>query len=243
MYQNYIFDLYGTLIDIRTDEYSAGFWRKAAGIFSRRGASYTPGELHGYYIKLVRREKIREHLLHPTIRYIDIDLLRVFRKIYLRRGVSPSEDLLLETAERFRTASTEHICLYDGVIDLLDSLRADGKRIFLLSNAQRSFTVPELRRVGLYDYFDGIMISSDERICKPEPAYFRRLLQRYDLDPAESIMIGNDPYSDIRGACSVGMDSLYIHQAISPPMEDEREIRAKYIIMDGDVRKIKDCIL
>ena len=40
----------------------------------------------------------------------------------------------------FRCCSTRYIKLYDGVIDLLDTLKARGKRIYLLSNAQRKFT-------------------------------------------------------------------------------------------------------
>ena len=243
MYINYIFDLYGTLIDIRTDEFSSRFWHKAANIFSQNGASYAPGELRGAYTRLTRREMHREILRHPACRHIDVDLLRVFRKLYARRGVQADDALLARTAEDFRTASTKFIRLYDGVTDLLDAIKESGGGIYLLSNAQRSFTVPELKRVGLYDYFDGVMISSDERVCKPERRFFRRLLKKYDLDPAECIMIGNDHHSDILGACSVGMDSLYIYQEISPPVTDESEIKATYIIMDGDVRKIKELIL
>ena len=56
-------------------------------------------------------------------------------------------------------------------------------------------------------------------------------------------MIGNDQNSDILGACSVGLDSLYIYQEISPPVTDESEIKATYKVMDGDVRKIKELIL
>lgn len=243
MYQNYIFDLYGTLIDIRTDEYSPDFWRKAADIFSENGASYSPEELSFLYAKLVRRAKHREMLRRPLVRHVDIDLLAVFSKLYKKRGVTASRQLLLDTASAFRAASTMHLCLYDGVLDLLDTLRANDKHIYLLSNAQRSFTVPELQRLGLYDYFDGIMISSDERICKPDRRFFERLIRRYDLDISQSIMIGNDHITDILGACSVGMDSLYIYQEISPTISDESEIRAAYKIMDGDVRKIKDLIV
>ncbi len=37
MYQNYIFDLYGTLIDIRTDEYSKNFFKKYAKWLRKQG--------------------------------------------------------------------------------------------------------------------------------------------------------------------------------------------------------------
>lgn len=243
MYQNYIFDLYGTLVDIRTDELTSAFWRRAAAIFGARGATYTPGELRALYRKLCRRMIRRELLLHLWTRYIDIDILSVFRQLYLRRDVEPSEELLLETARLFRKASTKHIRLYDGVTELLFLLRDSGKRVFLLSNAQRAFTLPELYELGLYGRFDGIMISSDERICKPDPAFFRRLMRRYAIDPSHSIMIGNDISADILGAKRVGLDTLYIHQDISPASDRERENPADYVVMDGDVRKISPLIL
>lgn len=243
MYRNYIFDLYGTLVDIRTDEYSLDFWRKAVSVFASNGASFTPSELRNTYRRLVRRERRLEQLRHPLYRYIDIDLLRVFRVLYRGKGIEADEALLLDTAHRFRTASTEHIRLYDGVRELLDTLKARGKHIYLLSNAQESFTVPELLQLGIYEDFDGIMISSQERVCKPQRQFFDRLCERYALDKTESVMIGNDQYSDIAGAAAAGIDSLYIYQDISPEVEDEDAIQAGWKIMDKDVRKISQYLL
>lgn len=242
MYRNIIFDLYGTLIDIRTDEYSLDFWRKAVSVFARGRASYSPSELQRAYRRYVRRALWRERFRHPTYRHRDIDLLEVFKSLYADKGVTADEKLLRDTARRFRKASTQKLCLYDGVRDLLDTLREKGMGIYLLSNAQESFTVPELEEVGILDDFDGIMISSQERVCKPNRVFFERLLEKYHLDPAECLMIGNDQNADIRGAKNVGIDGLYIYQEISPPVEDEDEIEAKWKIMDGNVWRIKELI-
>ena len=243
MYRNVIFDLYGTLIDIRTDEYSLNFWRKAVSVFAKGKASYSPSELMGRYRKYVRIAFIREKLRHPSYKFLDIDLLEVFKRLYEDKGVKTDIDLLLDTAKRFRKASYEHLCLYDGVMDLLVSLKAAGKRIFLLSNAQECFTIPEMEELDILGYFDGVMISSRERVCKPQQAFFERLIERYRLDKSECIMVGNDKFSDMLGAKNAGIDGLYIHQEISPPVDDESEICAKWKIMDGDVTKIKEYIL
>ena len=120
---------------------------------------------------------------------------------------------------------------------LLDTLKSKGKKIYLLSNAQRTFTENELNMLDLTKYFDGICISSDEECSKPDTNYFRILFERYNLDKSESIMIGNDFRSDIGGAADFGIDSLYIHQSISP--EIDGELRSRYTVMDGDVYKIK----
>ena len=179
MYRNIIFDLYGTLVDIRTDEYSVDFWRKAVQVFAMGGASFSPGELRTGYAKYVKRALRREHLKHLSYKYIDIDLLEVFRKLYKDKGIIAEDKLLRETAGHFREASTEFIRLYDGAIELLDGLRDLKKRIFLLSNAQESFTVPEMEELGILPYFDGIMISSEERVSKPQRQFFEKLLDKY----------------------------------------------------------------
>lgn len=54
-------------------------------------------------------------------------------------------------------------------------------------------------------------------------------------------MIGNDYISDIKGAHDFGIDTLYIHQSISP--EIEGELLSNYKIMDGDVHKMKELLL
>ena len=60
-YQNYIFDLYGTLVDIHTDERKASLWKKIAVYFSAQGAAYTPKELKARYAALIQEEEVRLH--------------------------------------------------------------------------------------------------------------------------------------------------------------------------------------
>ena len=237
MYRNYIFDLYGTLVDIRTDEWQAALWKKLSILYGYHGAHYTYRELGGEYGRLVELEKRAVRRRHPEYKVIDIKIEKVFRKLYTQKGVRPTKALVCFTAEAFRCYSTKFIKLYDGVTDLLQTLKAYGKRIYLLSNAQRVFTENELNMLGLTEYFDGICISSDEEVSKPDAHYFQALFDRYGLEKSESVMIGNDYLADIGGAADFGIDSLYIHQAISP--EIKGELRSTYTVMDGDVYKIK----
>ena len=52
-YDNFIFDLYGTLVDIHTDENKPEFWKKIAGFYSCYGADYTPEQLQQKYFDFV----------------------------------------------------------------------------------------------------------------------------------------------------------------------------------------------
>ena len=237
MYKNYIFDLYGTLIDINTDEWCDDLWKKMAILYGYKGAHYTYDELKGEYLNLVSLEKVAVRKRHPEYSVVDIKIEKVFKKLFTQKGVKVTKAQVAFVAEAFRCYSTKYIKLYDGVIDLLDTLKAKGKKIYLLSNAERYFTENELNMLGLTEYFDGICISSDEECSKPDSCYYKTLFDRYGLKKSESIMIGNDYISDIGGAAHFGIDSLYIHQSISPDIEGE--LRSTYTVMDGDVYKIK----
>ena len=60
-YQNYIFDLYGTLVDIHTDESKSSLWKKIAVYFSAQGAAYTGKELKERYFALIGAEEKKLH--------------------------------------------------------------------------------------------------------------------------------------------------------------------------------------
>lgn len=101
--------------------------------------------------------------------------------------------------------------------------------------------MPELTLLKIADRFDGIVISSNEYTKKPDKAFYHILLERYGLNPAESIMIGNDCTTDIKGAHDAGLDSLYIHSNLSP--EVTGPLLCTHRIMDGDVYQIKKLVL
>lgn len=235
MYKNYIFDFYGTLVDIHTNEGKATLWKNFSNLISMHGAVYKPLELKKAYARLVceavKAVPSQSYTIKP-----EPQLFSVFEALYKEKGVNASNDLVRFTAMAFRALSLDYIKKYDGVDELFETIRKNNGRIYLLSNAQRVFTEPEIRLVGLYDQFDDIFISSDCGCAKPDPLFFEALLEKYNLNRAESIMIGNDYISDIQGAYNVGLDSLYIHTAVSPAIEGE--LRAKYIVMSGDMHEV-----
>ena len=241
MYQNYIFDLYGTLIDIKTNENSPYLWKKLADFFSAAGAFYTNAALKKRYNELCLSCKKS----HPET-YYDLDITTVFATLYSEKGLDASQELIGMTASLFRILSRSRFALYDGVISLFDQIHAKGGKVYLLSNAQASFTVPELKQCKIYDSFDGIVISSDVSYCKPDSRIMEQLLLTYHLDPAQSIMIGNDRRSDICIAEKFHMDSLLL--VTDPHIEElatkdpAKKISATFEIPDGDFTKIADIL-
>lgn len=236
MYRNYIFDFYGTLADIRTDEENPLLWEKMSEIYSALGACYSAAQLRERFRFLEREEsrRIGGEEAEP-------DLTKVFALLYQEKKVPCDVRQAKMTAITFRALSREYIRAYDGVKELLGELRRREKKVYLLSNAQTDFTRPEIEMLGLTPYFDGIFISSEQGCKKPSCVFFESLLRHFELNPRECIMIGNDESADIAGARRAGMDSLYIHTEISP--KEYGRVQATYRVMDGDFRKIRNLVL
>ncbi len=236
-YRNYIFDFYGTLCDINTNENKTSLWKKTAEIYSAYGAFYTGRELKRAYKEVIKSDCLK----HSEEEYYEPDVTGVFKTLFNLKGVQITEDEARNTAITFRALSRSYIRLYPGVEELLGSLKKRNKKIYLLSNAQTDFTRPEITMLGIGHFFDGIFISSEQKVKKPGRLFFERLLKTYSLKPEESIMIGNDESADIAGAMEVGMDSLYIHSNISPG--EYGKLKPTYCIPDGDFKRIKELIL
>lgn len=227
-YKNYIFDLYGTLVDIRTNENKISLWKNMAQIFSMMGASYTGGELKRKYKALVQEErrqsfqKARAERQQENLKEeeVEICLENVFEKLLGDKGVSAGSQTIRQTGLVFRSLSLDHIRLFEGVTQLFARLREGDKRIYLLSNAQRMFTEPEMKMLGIYDCFDGILYSSDEGVVKPSFYFYDALFRQYGLKKEESVMIGNEYQADILGAEGYGIDSMYVFTAQSGAAAD-----------------------
>ena len=217
-YQNCIFDLYGTLVDIHTDEASPRLWVRMAEVYRRKGALYQPGELREAYTRLVGE---LENDTAPTGGYAheahpEIQIEEVFQRLYQAKGVEADAGLAVRTGLVFRRQSTEYLRLYPGAAELLRALRARGSGVWLLSNAQSIFTRQELKDRGLDGLVDGVYLSSDYGVKKPDPRFFQALLQARDISPDSAVMVGNDGTCDIEGARAVGLSTIYIRSNLSP---------------------------
>ena len=218
-YTNYIFDLYGTLVDIHTDESDPELWERMALYLSYRGmADVRPEELSRQYTDLCEEEKRKAEAALAKRRIpgpAEIDVVKVWKKLIMQNCGTASQKAAADAAQLFRALSMVHLRLYDGAAEVLKELRNRGKKIVLLTNAQSCFTVPELKMLGLDGLFDRVFISSEEGVKKPSPAFFAKPAEAGFL-PGESLMVGNDAGDDCRGAAAAGMDSVYIHTAQSP---------------------------
>ena len=236
MYKNYIFDLYGTLIDIRTDEWDETPWIEFAKWLTKRGMPYTGKEVHALY-----EEEVKRLAAEPT-EYTnpEIDVLPAFETICKKYKPDVTPEEVWEAGEQFRIITTHMIKLYPNSKKVLEGLRKAGKKVYLLSNAQRVFTWQELEKTGITEDFDDIFISSDEGCKKPDPEFYNKLIAKHNLKIEECVMIGNDSTTDIAGAQGIGMDAFYVRTEISP--ENDPTPNCRYVFEDGDIGHVLELV-
>lgn len=235
-YESYVFDLYGTLVDIRTNEERNEVWEKLALFYGYYGAQYAPHALRERYGELVSdRERALRNVLADDVKYAheaspEIEITEVFLALFAEAGVDADRTLAVHAGQFFRILATDYVRVYPGTCEMLAHLKGLGRPIYLLSNAQRIFTEHEMRTLGIAEFFDDILISSDYRTKKPDQRFFEVLLKRHPLCPEKTLFVGNDSHTDIAGALQAGMHTFYVHSNISP--EGDFGERADYCVED-----------
>ena len=218
-YNSFVFDLYGTLIEMRTDEGSLPFWQKMAELYAVYGADYTAAGLRKEYKRLCKEEE-KKLIAENGCRIPEIKLEIVFARLLTEAKKTHKtahnfgksiDEISYYIANSFRVLSRHRMKLYPAVSELLQYLRDSGKDVYMLSNAQAVFTTPEIEQLDLAKYFDDIFLSSDIGVKKPEPLFFEKLMQKHSLDPERTVMVGNDFYADMGIALACGTAGAHIN--------------------------------
>ena len=93
---------------------------------------------------------------------------------------------------------------------LIEDLKRAGYRLFVLSNMSKEF-IAFLRRVPVYRHFEGEVVSCEEGVCKPEKEIYELLLERYSLNPSETIFI-DDRKENVEAAEQVGIEGFWFNR-------------------------------
>ena len=100
------------------------------------------------------------------------------------------------------------ICMVpvNGAKEFCKNVKEKGYKIFVLSNACSKFYEYFPKEYDL-NFFDGVVVSSDVHIIKPNEAIYNYLLEKYGLVPEESLFI-DDREDNVEGARKVGMNAV-----------------------------------
>ncbi|MBP3963397.1 HAD family hydrolase [Paenibacillus lignilyticus] len=126
-------------------------------------------------------------------------------------GVDNAE-LGAQLAEQFPAERRSRPYVYEETFAILDQLK--GKyRLLLLTNGSPDLQREKLAGVpAIVPYFDHIIISGEFGQGKPAAAIFQHALERLGVEPEHGIMVGDKLTTDILGANTIGMTSVWINR-------------------------------
>ena len=93
------------------------------------------------------------------------------------------------------------------VLELVSQVRAAGNRILVLSNLHRASFERVRDCLGIFELFDGGVVSCEVGAAKPEPAIYRQLLGEFALDPAATVFI-DDHQVNLDAAARFGIATV-----------------------------------
>lgn len=116
---------------------------------------------------------------------------------------------------------TNYMPPFPEMYDLVSELKENGYNIYLLSNATDEFH-NYCDKIPVISLMDGILISSDYKLLKPEKEIYETLFEKFSLNPSECIFI-DDLERNIQGGIACGMDGI----VFSPSFENVSVLKDK----------------
>lgn len=95
----------------------------------------------------------------------------------------------------------------EGTLNILEELRDRDVPLYALTNWSAETFAPQPARFPFLSWFRGIVVSGKEKLIKPDPRIFNRLLDRYGVDAAEAVFV-DDVAANAEAATEVGIHGI-----------------------------------
>jgi HAD superfamily hydrolase (TIGR01662 family) len=122
-------------------------------------------------------------------------------------------DLVHDAMTEFFGPEVDAWQVYPDTVEALTTLRNEGLKMGVISNAKGDWAVREiLRRNDLNKYFDVVVTSAAMRIRKPRPEIFVRALTDLNVKAPDAAFVGDSIEADVTGARNVGMRPIHVRR-------------------------------
>jgi putative hydrolase of the HAD superfamily len=135
-----------------------------------------------------------------------------------------SEEIAKRSALRYDAYRKKYYTLFPGAVDLLSSLRAEGKKLGMVTNGLSETHREKIASLRIGEFFDAIFIADEVGMLKPDPRLFAHACTVLGSAPARSAMVGDRYDRDIRGAIEAGLFTIWLRvrdeslpQGCAPP--------------------------
>ncbi len=216
-----VFDHYGTLVDIWTNEDKPEVFHYLALYLQYYGA-----DIDAEKLRYELRSEKEKHLKARHERYPEVDLEVVFNNV-LRKHHLGNPFMAESCCRLFRLFSRERFQLFPDTLPVLTEMKKAGYPMALVSDAQKVFALEEVKMLGLSHFFPYIVLSTYLGFRKPDPRIFGIAYGLLQIPPAEAVYIGDNPERDIEGAKRSGMPMILVRNPRRKDQETEADFYAK----------------
>lgn len=197
------FDLYGTLINIRTDESDISTYEILSRYLAYHSVFISPDILKKIYF-----EKVQQHISQSKESFPEVDVYKIFFDIMHSFGNKKySQNAVVDISMLFRSLTIRRFEAFDGIYDVLAEICRKYKTA-LISDAQWVFTEPEIEILGIDRFFKYRIFSSRYGYKKPDKRLFDIAMKKLEVKAEDSIYIGDNPVRDLVGSKMAGMKFL-----------------------------------
>jgi phosphoglycolate phosphatase len=137
-------------------------------------------------------------------------------------------------SEYYTKNHDRELILYDGVKELLETLKHKGFKLAVATNAYRRSTIESLTHLGIYVLFDAIACYDDVYKGKPYPDMLFKLLEELDITKEKALFIGDGP-RDEQAAKRAGIDYIMVDWGFTEHAHDKKVV--------GSVEELKKILL
>jgi putative hydrolase of the HAD superfamily len=184
LYKGIIFDIGGVLVDVRIKSFLEHFVRQTG---------FSKDQLYSMIVMGGEWERFEKGLITDE---------QLKERIEKDHGIKP------ELMERMADDWRKSLKPIPKSIEIVRKLKRQGKyKLFALSNVDEVTTRQCLDRFKFYKHFDGVVLSWEVHMRKPEPEIYQYVLKRMRLSPEETIFIDNYPLN-LPPAKAMGMHTI-----------------------------------
>jgi HAD superfamily hydrolase (TIGR01509 family) len=144
----------------------------------------------------------------------ELDLIQCFRDAFRGMGLHLPQAVVHKVVAMEHRALCAELYLPPDNAVALQTLRADGFRLGIVSNMTflGELLRGDLDRLGILDLFDTVIVSSEVGVRKPHPRIYTDAVQAMGVAPAATIFVGDRLREDIAGPQAAGMRAVLTQQ-------------------------------
>lgn len=119
-------------------------------------------------------------------------------------------DLIEEIYRIHSELAVNHLKLYPNTMDILESLKSRGIKLYIITSELRKIAIAELTGLSIFHFFEDIIAFEDVSRPKPDPEGIIKLITTKKLNKKEMMFVG-DSISDAKAAKDAGILSIYMN--------------------------------